>query len=462
MDQVTSKTRRMTGAWRADWICRPLHTLPPWLRLLAVLVLTSFTGAFCLYLQRYAASPFSIPDHEHYVEMARGRGVAVPQPFASRPLAPLLARELAKLGHTTLEHGFVTLGLISLFVTLLVVFSLTVRSAAPRWVLLLIAITPFWPQLLQALALPDLPSAALLCGLLLCLAADRPLLAAATLFPLMVARESTSLTLVCLLAVSWRRLRWPGCTLAVGAVAAGAVAVRLISPAAGGNAEGLPTVVYLAAKVPWNFLRLLGIVPWSNLYPALCKVPVWQMGIHLGPLRSLGVCSILAFAPLLAARALLTTFGVLPAVLLTRLLRRGRPWGGQDLLTRFCLLYGGISLVLAPLIGTEYARLYGYAWPLFFVALPRMFALPSRLAGEEDPRCTDVAAEAPGEANTPPEPRWPLAAVAILLALQLSLNAVEVLNVSFSFAAWAAGAQIAAALLLTAPRGGLLRASKTA
>lgn len=40
---------------------------------------------------------------------------------------------------------------------------------------------------------------------------------------------------------------------------------------------------------------------------------------------------------------------------------------------RFTILYGGISLLLAPVLGTWFGRLLGYAWPLFFVALPMLF-----------------------------------------------------------------------------------------
>ena len=46
---------------------------------------------------------------------------------------------------------------------------------------------------------------------------------------------------------------------------------------------------------------------------------------------------------------------------------------------RFSLIYGSASLVLAPLLGTWLTRLIGYAWPIFFVALPLLFdAVPRR------------------------------------------------------------------------------------
>ena len=446
------------------WLLRPLNTLSLRLRWLSTLLLTCFAALLSFHLQRWLEPPFNLPDNEYYRRLASGRGASVPQPFASRPLAPLLARALGHWRHVPVELGFYWLGCGSLVLTLAVVFALAMRTAAPRWLLLAIAVTPFWTNLLHALVLPDPLSAALLCGLLLCLAANRPLWAAATLFPLMLARESTSLTLLCLLAVGWRQMRWRGCLLAVGAAVAGSGVVRMLSPHAAGNTEHLPMVVYLAAKLPWNLLRLVGIAPWSNLYPYLCTVPGWQIAMHVGSLRSLGVCSVSPAAPLLAAQALLTAFGWLPLLLFVvwRERRAGpsqKPRESQnfrsrfsslDLLTKFCLLYGGISFALAPLIGTEYMRLYGYAWPLLFVALPRLVSAPA------EPR-TSTSASRGGALAT----GWRLLAVAGLLLLQIGIGALEIWDTRASAVAWVAVLVAAAGLLLAIPGSALPRAPKT-
>lgn len=404
------------------WLMQPLCTLPAsaqWVLTLALACVTEFVS---WRLQAMLESPFRVADHEYYVDMARGQGGLVPQPFTSRPLAPLLARGLAGLAHAPIEQGFVLLGFVSLLVTLLVVFALAMQTRAPRWVLLALAIVPFWPQLLHSLALPDTLSAALLGVLLLSLAADRPLWAAAALCPLMVARESTSLALFCLLAVGWRQLRLWGCGLAVGAVAAGSVIVRAISPGLVSNMEHLPTTLYLAAKVPWNLLRLVGIAPWSNLYPYLCLQPMARFRVHLGPLTELGVCAFRPLAPESAALALLTSFGLLPVVLVL-LWRSLRDERRLDLLTRFCLLYGGFSAVLAPLIGTGYARLFGYAWPIFLVALPRLFAAPQVFAGAPAMPGSDTDRGRRGE-----DPgAWPLLACGCVLGVGIGLEALVML-----------------------------------
>jgi hypothetical protein len=68
----------------------------------------------------------------------------------------------------------------------------------------------------------------------------------------------------------------------------------------------------------------------------------------------------------------LSEFGLLP-LLLGFLWWRGRKLGTSSVLLRFTLVYGAASLLLAPALGTWFARLVGYAWPIFFVALPLLF-----------------------------------------------------------------------------------------
>ena len=428
----------------AGWLLTPLHTLRArlrWALVLGLTLLTALASAF----QRGPDQPFAIPDAAFYLNIARDQMAKVPQPFASRPLAPLLARWIAAVGHRPVETGFVVLGWISLVFTLLVVFGLAARSAAPGWVLLAIAAVPFWPQLLHGLALPDLPYAALLCCLFLCLAAEKPLWGAALMFPLMVARESTSLTLVCLLLVGWRQLRWRGCVLAIGAGLAGSLLVRHLSAGTLGNPEHLPQTVYMVAKVPWNFLRSLGMNPWSNLYPYLCAPPARQFAVHLGPLRSVGVCSFYPTLPLAAGSALLTTFGLLPELFVLLWFRRSRGHGA-NLLQRFCLLYGGVSFALAPLIGVWYSRLFGYGWPLFLVAVPALFP--------PDPATADAGRRGGRH-------RTAVVWVGCFLLIHGALAEVVLQPSQRSLLAWQAGLALAGIALLAWRPAGSSLASKT-
>jgi hypothetical protein len=125
--------------------------------------------------------------------------------------------------------------------------------------------------------------------------------------------------------------------------------------------------------MPWNLLRnVAGVQPWSNVYTEICAVPRWQMGVHLGSVRAVGVCGYSSAGLVEWATAAVLNFGLLP-VLVGWLWWRGRRWRGETVVLRFALLYGALSFALAPALGTWVLRLAGYGWPLFFVALPMLF-----------------------------------------------------------------------------------------
>jgi hypothetical protein len=96
------------------------------------------------------------------------------------------------------------------------------------------------------------------------------------------------------------------------------------------------------------------------------------MPLHLGPVHAVGVCGFSTFGWEFIAQAMLSIFGLLP-VSLVFLWRRRQRSIRRSLLLRFTLLYGSVSLFLAPLIGVSFIHLIGYAWPLFLVALPILF-----------------------------------------------------------------------------------------
>ena len=146
--------------------------------------------------------------------------------------------------------------------------------------------------------------------------------------------------------------------------------------------EHLPGALYMLAKIPWNFLRnVLGVLPWSDANSELCKVPVWSFPFHLpfhwGSVHALGVCGVSFQQQLVALDVTLGNFGLLPLLLLwlwLRIPRQRNANNDRSVLLRFALLYGAVSFLLAPVLGAGFLHLVGYAWPLFLVALPRLFA----------------------------------------------------------------------------------------
>ena len=365
-------------SWDKRLLFAPLETLTARGRLLAVLGGSLLTLLWCALLNGNLLGAFQLPDVAFYMDMARWRYDLVPAPFSSRPLAPWLAAQLTFGGRLQLTTGFTALAYASLASSLLLVLWLLVRSRAPRWSLLAVVAIPFWPKLLSNAGLPDPLYTVLLALLLLALEKDRLYVAAAMMLPLMLARESTWLTLACLLVVGWRQLRWGPAFVAIAGAVLGAAVVHHLSLGSLPNPEHLSGPLYMVGKVAANAGRSLGLVPWSNVYPMLCGTPAWQHAVHLGAVRSVGFCTWNSEGPFETFGGLLTIFGALPVLLFALLLARRVAPGPSSLLLRFCLLYGTVSLLLAPALGTWYVRLFGYAWPLLLVALPRL--LPNATA----------------------------------------------------------------------------------
>jgi len=365
---LSGKTRAWLSALNA-----PIRQLPAAARIAAGL-----TALLCclLYAMRSVSlqeSVYVAGDARFYLGIATGDYSQVMQPFASRQLGALLVAGLMHLLHCTVERGFVFEGTASIIVLLVAIYYLMLKTAAPRWILFAIAFVPFWSFLLQDLVLPDLWYSALLAVLLLMLDGEHLLAASIMMFPLMLSRESTSLTLVCFLIAAWKRLSWTNRAIAVISAAAGSVVVSHLAASAQPNAEQLPGLVYMLAKVPWNFLNnVLGLAPWSNVNTQFCAVPQWSLPLHLGRVHSIGICGFSVTGWILISEAVLSEFGLLP-LLVGFLWWRTRKISETNVLLRFALIYGGVSVLLAPVLGTWFARLIGYAWPIFFIALPLLF-----------------------------------------------------------------------------------------
>jgi hypothetical protein len=351
----------------------PIVRWSPRLRWMAAAVAIAICLANAVYTLVSGESAFSMADSPFYLAIATGDNSKLMQPFASRQMGALIVKALMHMLHWSVERGFVVEGFASLVFMLVAVYQMVLRSKAPRWMLLAIAVVPFWGTLLQYLVLPDLWFSALLAGFLLLIAREQMLAAALMMFPLMISRESTSLVLVCFLIACWSALRWRDRIVALASGAAGALVVGRLAARAQSNGEHLPQSVYLLAKVPWNFLHnILGIVPWSNVYPDFCAVPAWTVPLHAGPVRAVGVCGFSPHSWELIAQALLTSFGLLPVLVAVLWVKRDR-LARRSLLLKFTLLYGSVSLALAPVLGIWMVHLIGYAWPLFLVALPLLF-----------------------------------------------------------------------------------------
>jgi hypothetical protein len=362
----------------AGW--KPGERLFAWVTALGVALCVALVTGFA-----WIPHMFDQADADSYRLLGEGRIEQVALPFASRQLAPLLVHWLHQGLHVPVVDGFIAEGVLALLLFLGTVLFLLVRSGAPRWMLPAVAGLFFWAQMCNELMMPDLFYGALLCGMLLLLREGRTYAAVSMLFLLAVARESTLLTLVCLLLAGIGRMRWREMAAAVAATAAGILLVKRLTVQALPNAEHISPTLYLVAKMPWNVIRnIFGLTPWSDVNQQ-CAVPQWQMVVHLGPVHGVGLCSLTPEFPVQTVAYALASFGLLPLLMLAAWRARPAVAGapgvggpaqasakavGRVLMVRFCVVLGASSFLLAPLLGETFQRLYAYGWPLFLVALP--------------------------------------------------------------------------------------------
>ncbi len=368
----------------------PVRRWSPSVRISAGLSAIMGCLLYCLYSISHSESVFIAADARFYLGMATGDYSQVMRPFASRQLGALIVTGLMHLLHCTVETGYLIEGAASIVIVLTAIYYLALKTAAPRWLLFAMAFLPFWTALTQDLVLPDLWYSALIAIMLLLLREEHLLAAAIMMFPLMLSRESTSLTLACFLIACWKQLRWVDRAVAVLSALAGSIVVKHLAMRALPNSENLPDSIYMLAKVPWNFLdNILGLAPWSNVNTQYCAVPRWSLQVHLGQVHAVGICGFSLVGWIGISESGLSDFGLLP-LLLGFIWWRTRKLNTASVLLRFTLLYGAASVLLAPLLGTWFARLIGYAWPLFLVSLPMLFDRIPRKAGTLGRECAGL------------------------------------------------------------------------
>lgn len=327
---------------------------------------------------------FTLPDVGWYLKIAQGQSDTVLQPFVLRQLGPLVCRALASALPISIETAFLIEGAVSLLVLLTIVGFLLLRAGASPILLAAIAGLAFWAEMFNGLGLPDLWYAALLAIFLLFLYQKHFFAAALMLFPLYFSRESTILVLFCLLVAGWRRMRILDYGAALVAAYAGMRVVKMLSAGGLSNREQLSPMLYMAGKVPWNFAKnVLGLPLWNSLNQANCAVPQWTTTLHLGRTLTVGACTYQPAFQFWTLRMALSCFGLLPLLLIFLCIKKHRALWSDDVLLRFCLLYGALSFFLAPALGSSVPRLFAYSWPLFVVAAPilviQFVSMPRRI-----------------------------------------------------------------------------------
>lgn len=356
----------------------------PWHRrhagLLAALLATA---AMLVLWTAWPHLPDGDTDRSHYLAIAQGQPEM--KPFAFRFLAPKLVRAFAHLTGATVEHGFLLLGLVSIWILFYGVLSLVLRRRHGIWFACVLALVPFWLRTFIDYQLPDLPHAAL-CMVYLLLLRRRWWGGAAVVLAIMyLTRESTLLLAIIAVPVLWRLAGRRAGVMQLAAGLVGMAGSKFGARHALPNHQNMNDTLYMIGKIPWNVSRnIFGVTLWSNTLPLFAPVRVWNVPswIHAGGIHQVGYGGYLYGYQIFTLTSILSSFGIGFCVLLClcwrtpirNLLPRDQPY--------LCIaaIYGAAAYFLAPMLGAAQARLLDYGWPLFLVYLPAVTVVAWRNA----------------------------------------------------------------------------------
>jgi hypothetical protein len=350
---MTTATRQARTPWLLRWITAALVTL-------VVLASRKIDGG----------KGHGYSDAAHYQAMADGKTEM--KPFAFRVLTPAAARLFADTTERSTQDGFLVVGLVSLWVLLYGVLRPVIEQP---WLVAALTLIPFWLRNLHDYFLPD-PLHAALCMVYLALLRRRWWGWAMAMLPVMfLARESTLLLAVIAVPIVWRLAGRRAGLIQAGGAVLGEVASKFAARHAYANLHGINDTLYMIGKIPWNLSKnVFGITLWTNTLPGVQSVKIWSVPqwIHLGSIHQIGYSAFGGTVLLLNAVQLLTSFGLGICVLVCLVWRKPL----RELLSQeepyLCVaaIYGGVTFLLAPVMGASLVRLFDYGWPLFLVYLP--------------------------------------------------------------------------------------------
>ena len=359
-------------------------------RVLGVLLFPA--GCLCLAILFGLPGAAYAPDAGQYRLLALGQRDAVAAPFSARILGPAVAGLLGRVTGLGVDTGFMLLGIACLVALLALIAGLLWSWRAPVAIFAGVFLMPFWVDIFHDYYLPDLLHATILAAILLCLLFGHTGLALFLLLPAYLARESTLLLALCFVFACWRRISLRSAGVGLLAMAAAVLVSRHYGQSGPPSVHGLGGGAYILGKVFWSlFKNFAGLPLWSNTLPE-CN-PIWVTALPrpLGAIRSVGICPPSLWGPGRLFLAWFGIFGIGPALAAVlwpkiRLIVSGQERDleltpGMVIVFRLCIVYGGISILITPLLGASADRLVEYGWPFYFVVLPWFISASYELHG---------------------------------------------------------------------------------
>jgi len=324
-----------------------------------------------------------VAESVEYRALALSGLASIHKPYSERLLHPAVAALVARAGGVDIDRAFVIVAISALAILLICIATLLDRTTAHSELIVPLVFVPPLLKMLGLFYIQDLFYAAILSVFLVLLARKRIVLAALAMLALYLTRESALILCFAVIVVGWIRSRRDLIAMAVMVTIVGLVATRYAGSLGLPNTHQMNEFAFVTLKIPFDTIRdFLGIVLMPNTlrsHPgndcvAIATVNLPEL-LQAGELRSFDVCRAPITVPLWTYSNLLAGFGVMPLVAGFILCKRGRAiLSSAPTWLLVTIIYGAVSFVTAPMVGTWMDRMVGYGWPLFWIAVPALAA----------------------------------------------------------------------------------------
>ncbi len=314
-------------------------------------------------------------DYKDYLALASGDRAHVPQPFASRVLAPFIAGQAAAWTGASVRDALAAVGLISTALCALPAAGLLRLARVPLPWALVIATIPYPALAVGYYLVPDGMAPLFVLTCFYGVAAKTRWLSGAGSVLAILTRNTSLLAIGLWSAVSLRArdTRWAAAAALAGIVV-GMVLLKVLFPPHTSNVHEMSGALYFALKPAVNAVKnLLGIELYLNTVD-WCTPPVATFDISfipgLGNITEIGYCRINVLRPIYSLLCYLMIFGIAPLLIARAMIRTARTSEDRTLLGRAAslLVFAPFTILflLSPTFGITIKRLFVESYPLLF------------------------------------------------------------------------------------------------
>lgn len=201
---------------------------------------------------------------------------------------------------------------------------------------------------------------------------------------LQITRENTLLLGIIIVLVAITRKQWIFGLSTILIIALGLSITTYVSSFSKANIHDVNTLIYIILKIPYNLLKnYFGVELWTNTLALgdpiyFSKDPLFKLSIPgwmpLGSIEAIGLYQFKFKQVLSTFTILLTSFGILPSLVLSDFLSRGvTKFNKLPFYIVVSLSFGLISYIIGPMLGASVSRLISYGWPAFWLVFPYLY-----------------------------------------------------------------------------------------